>query len=47
LLIDEGLATEIESCDEHCMGLFSLLSIKITLTEEGLERFEDVCGHVF
>jgi insulysin len=47
LLIDEGLAYEVQAYDENCMGVFTQLGIKISLTEEGFENYEKVVAFVF
>ena len=46
-LISEGLATELYSCGDHCLGAYSLFIVNIVLTKKGLENVNSVVEAVF
>lgn len=39
-LIDEGLILELYSYHENILDFFTVLGVKVTLTEEGLDNYE-------
>ena len=46
-LKEEGLALELSSCCDHLLDCYSNFEIEITLSEKGLEKYEDVIQAVF
>ena len=46
-LIDEGLALSLSAGHMNEKGMFSRFLVSITLTEKGLENYEEVCRIVF
>ncbi|KRW98246.1 Metalloenzyme, LuxS/M16 peptidase-like protein [Pseudocohnilembus persalinus] len=46
-LIDEGLITELESYYEDILDFFTIIGVRLTLTQEGFEKYEQVCAFIF